>query len=241
MRFVQQTSLRTWSASSRVFTSGTILAQCAQHQPLQSRILLRSNWKQSVRNMATEQSRGNNTQRPLGALAQHTEKKQWKDLSTPEKVVSATKTTTNYTVVAAGVLLVGAIGYAIVSELFGSNSDTHIFGDALEKIRNNQKLEDILGTPIKGHGEPSSSRRRRNRRIHSQVVLDPEYKEHLLMRFYVEGPDNEGTAHLEMVKNKRNNWEYKYLFVDIPGGVRAAERIFVEYNKDAGKPAIEDK
>jgi import inner membrane translocase subunit TIM21 len=49
------------------------------------------------------------------------------------------------------------------------------------------------------------------------VVLDAEGKEHLLMRFYVEGPDNEGVAHLEMVKDQRNKWEYKYLFVDIPG------------------------
>lgn len=51
----------------------------------------------------------------------------------------------------------------------------------------------------------------------SQIVLDAEGKEHLLMRFYVEGPDNEGTAHLEMIKDQRGKWEYKYLFVDIPG------------------------
>ncbi|KAI1307868.1 mitochondrial import inner membrane translocase subunit tim21 [Mortierella claussenii] len=202
--------------------------------------------------MATEQPKNNNnsygSQKPFAttkaggsALAQHTEKKHWKDLSTPEKVVTATKATTNYTVIAVGVVLVGAIGYAIVSELFGSNSDTHIFGDALEKVRNNEKLQEIIGSPMMGHGEASSSKRRRNRRIHSQVVLDAEGKEHLLMRFYVEGPDNEGTAHLEMVKDQRNNWEYKYLFVDIPGGVRPAQRIFVEYNKDAGQPAIEEK
>ncbi|KAG0196448.1 hypothetical protein BGX28_010096 [Mortierella sp. GBA30] len=216
--------------------------QCAQQSKHQAVAFRTNNWRQSVRTMATEQPKGNNnTQRPLGALAHRTEKKQWKDLTTPEKVVTATKATTNYTVIAAGVVLVGAIGYAIVSELFGSNSDTHIFGDALEKVRNNEKLKDIIGSPMMGHGEPSSSKRRRNRRIHSQVVLDGDGKEHLLMRFYVEGPHSEGTAHLEMVKDQRNKWEYKYLFVDIPGGVRPAERIFVEYNKYAGQPAIEDK
>ncbi|GJJ68631.1 mitochondrial import inner membrane translocase subunit TIM21 [Entomortierella parvispora] len=191
--------------------------------------------------MATEQPKHTGQQRPLGALAQRTEQKTWKEMTTPEKVVTATKTTTNYTVIAAGVVLVSAIGYAIISELFGSNSDTHIFGDALERVRNNEKLKDIIGSPMMGHGEASSSKRRRNRRIHSQVILDGEGKEHLLMRFYVEGPDNEGTAHLEMVKDQNNKWEYKYLFVDIPGGVRAAERVFVEYNKYAGQPVIEDK
>ncbi|KAF9324756.1 mitochondrial import inner membrane translocase subunit tim21 [Podila minutissima] len=227
------------------FTARTLLSQCAKTRFRSATVSSVNNmqrtWRvqQTVRTMATEQPQGQG--RPLGALAHHTEKKQWKDLSTPEKVVHATKTTTNYTVVGAGVVLVGVIGYAIISELFGSNSDTHIFGDALEKVRNNEKLQDIIGSPMKGHGEPSSSKRRRNRRIQSQVVLDGEGKEHLLMRFFVEGPDNEGTAHLEMVKDARNKWEYKYLFVDIPGGVRPAQRIFVEYNKNAGQPLVEDK
>lgn len=44
------------------------------------------------------------------------------------------------------------------------------------------------------------------------------------MRFYVEGPDNEGVAHLEMVKDQRNKWEYKYLFVDIPGKQKSVEK-----------------
>ncbi|KAF9917322.1 mitochondrial import inner membrane translocase subunit tim21 [Lobosporangium transversale] len=230
---------------SRAFTSRSTFSSCFQQLQFQTRTTAGTTWRQTVRSMATEQPKSNNgSQKPFantGALAHHTDKKQWKDLTTPEKVVTATKATTNYTVVAVGVLLVGAIGYAIVTELFGANSDTHIFGDALEKVRKNEKLQEIIGSPMKGHGEPSSSKRRRNRRIHSQVVLDVEGKEHLLMRFYVEGPDNEGTAHLEMVKDRHNNWEYKYLFVDIPGGVRPAQRIFVEYNKNAGQPAIEDK
>ncbi|KAF9414591.1 hypothetical protein BGZ94_000336 [Podila epigama] len=224
-------------------TARTLLSQCAKarfRSVASSRTTLPQRPWQGVRTMATEQPQGQR-QRPLGALAHTTEKKQWKDLSTPEKVVHATKTTTNYTVVAAGAVLIGVIGYAIVSELFGSNSDTHIFGDALERVRSNEKLQEIIGTPMKGYGEPSSSKRRRNRRIQSQVVLDAEGKEHLLMRFFVEGPDNEGTAHLEMVKDARNKWEYKYLFVDIPGGVRRAERVFVEYNKNAGQPLLEEK
>lgn len=56
------------------------------------------------------------------------------------------------------------------------------------------------------------------------MVLDAEGKEHLLMRFYVEGPNNEGVAHLEMVKDQRNKWEYKYLFVDIPGKQKSTKR-----------------
>ncbi|KAF9166570.1 mitochondrial import inner membrane translocase subunit tim21 [Actinomortierella ambigua] len=194
--------------------------------------------RQSIRRMATDQNKPpqhNNASRTTGGAIAHTrEQVQWKDLTTPQKVVAATKTTTNFAVIGAGLVLVGAIGYAIVSELFGPSSDTAIFGDALDR------LQELIGTPMKGHGDPSSSKRRRNRRISSQIVLDGEGKEHLLMRFFVEGPDNEGTAHLEMIKDSRGKWEYKYLFVDIPGGVRPAQRIFVEYNKFAGQPAVED-
>ncbi|KAF9927580.1 Mitochondrial import inner membrane translocase subunit Tim21 [Linnemannia zychae] len=219
MATLLRTTLRSsWAASRSCGMTSSI--QRSAHLP-QSRIAsaLRVQQKSSVsvRGMATDQSK-----KPFaagGALAQHTEKKQWKDLTTSEK---------------------GIIGYAIVSELFGSNSDTHIFGDALEKVRNNEQLKEIIGSPMMGHGEPSSSKRRRNRRIHSQVVLDQSGNEHLLMRFYVEGPNNEGTAHLEMLKDERGNWEYKYLFVDIPGGVRPAQRVFVEYNKYAGQPKIEN-
>ncbi|OAQ31112.1 TIM21-domain-containing protein [Linnemannia elongata AG-77] len=222
MTTLLQTSFRSsWNATTRACLTSSVnrsLPQSRIANVLRTQQHTKPSSLSARRGLATDHSK-----KPFasgGALAQHTEKKQWKDLSTSEK---------------------GIIGYAIVSELFGSNSDTHVFGDALEKVRNHEKLKDIIGSPMMGHGEPSNSKRRRNRRIHSQVVLDAEGKEHLLMRFYVEGPDNEGIAHLEMVKDQRNKWEYKYLFVDIPGGVRPAQRIFVEYNKFAGQPQIEDK
>ncbi|KAK5828419.1 TIM21-domain-containing protein [Linnemannia elongata] len=243
MTTLLQTSFRSsWNATTRACLTSYVnrsLPQSRIANVLRTQQHTKPSSLSARRGLATDHSK-----KPFasgGALAQHTEKKQWKDLSTSEKVATATKTTTNYTVIGAGVVLVSIIGYAIVSELFGSNSDTHVFGDALERVRNHEKLKDIIGSPMMGHGEPSNSKRRRNRRIHSQVVLDAEGKEHLLMRFYVEGPDNEGIAHLEMVKDQRNKWEYKYLFVDIPGGVRPAQRIFVEYNKFAGQPQIEDK
>ncbi|KAG0055488.1 Mitochondrial import inner membrane translocase subunit Tim21 [Linnemannia elongata] len=222
MTTLLQTSFRSsWNATTRACLTSSVnrsLPQSRIANVLRTQQHTKPSSLSARRGLATDHSK-----KPFasgGALAQHTEKKQWKDLSTSEK---------------------GIIGYAIVSELFGSNSDTHVFGGALERVRNHEKLKDIIGSPMMGHGEPSNSKRRRNRRIHSQVVLDAEGKEHLLMRFYVEGPDNEGIAHLEMVKDQRNKWEYKYLFVDIPGGVRPAQRIFVEYNKFAGQPQIEDK
>lgn len=116
----------------------------------------------------------------------------------------ATKTTVNLGVIVAGVALTGTIVYYIGSELFGSDSATSIFSDAVDKIRQHEELVSVLGQPIKGHGEASRNSRRRNRRITSQIVEDANQEPHLFMRFYVEGPENQGTVMLEMIKVRGN-------------------------------------
>ncbi|KAI9346645.1 TIM21-domain-containing protein [Pilaira anomala] len=154
--------------------------------------------------------------------------KPWGELSTPEKVVVASKTTVNVGVILAGVTLTSAIVYYIGSELFGSQSATSIFSDAVDRIRKHEELVSVLGEPIKGHGEPSRNSRRRNRRITSQVVEDQNNEPHLFMRFYVEGPENQGTVMLEMIKNDQKKWEYKTLYVDVPGQGYGSQRFYLE-------------
>ncbi|KAL1914317.1 uncharacterized protein VTP21DRAFT_9010 [Calcarisporiella thermophila] len=156
--------------------------------------------------------------------------KEWKDLTMGQKVVAAGKTTTNIGVIALGVGIMGTLVYVVWSEFFGSSS-TNTFSDALEKIRVNEELQQILGHPIKGHGEPSQSRRRRNRRIAYQIVEDTKGNEHMLMRFFVEGPGATGTVHLDMVRDERGKWDYHYLFVDVPGYGLPSKRYFVVYNE----------
>ncbi|KAI8076043.1 TIM21-domain-containing protein [Thamnidium elegans] len=154
--------------------------------------------------------------------------KPWSELSTPQKVVVASKTTVNIGVILAGVTLTSAIVYYIGSELFGSQSATSIFSDTVDRIRSHEELVAVLGEPIKGHGEPSRNSRRRNRRITSQVVEDHNNEPHLFMKFYVEGPENQGTVKLEMVKNDKKKWEYKTLYVDVPGHGYNSRRIYLE-------------
>ena len=156
--------------------------------------------------------------------------KPWSELTTPEKVVVASKTTVNVGVILTGVVLTSAIVYYISSELFGSQSSTSIFSDAVDRVRSHEELVSILGEPIKGHGEPSRSKRRRNRRITSQTVEDQNGNPHLFMRFYVEGPENQGTVMLEMIKNEKQKWEYKQLYVDVPGQGLPSKRIYLERN-----------
>ncbi|KAI9484001.1 MAG: TIM21-domain-containing protein [Benjaminiella poitrasii] len=177
--------------------------------------------------------------RPFSTPARYTPKKPnrnssliaakpWSELSTPQKVVRASKTTVNMGVILVGVGLTSAIVYYIGSELFSSQSTTSIFSDAVDRIRDHQDIVSLLGEPIKAHGEPSRSSRRRNRRIASQIVEDRQQQPHLFMRFYVEGPHNQGTVMLEMIKNEKRKWEYKQMFVDIPGQGLPSKRIYLE-------------
>lgn len=170
--------------------------------------------------------------------------KPWSELSTPQKgiyiylseisltfsssVVVASKTTFNVGIILTGFALTSAIVYYIGSELFGSQSTTSIFSDAVDRVKANEEIVSILGEPIKAHGEPSRNSRRRNRRIASQVVEDQEHKPHLFMRFYLEGSITQGTVMLEMIKDEKDKWQYKQLYVDVPGQGLPSRRIYLE-------------
>lgn len=52
--------------------------------------------------------------------------------------------------------------YAILSELFSGKSPNSVYTEALKLCRNDQKLADLLGEPIKGYGELTARGRRRH-------------------------------------------------------------------------------
>lgn len=52
--------------------------------------------------------------------------------------------------------------YAILCELFSGQSPNSVYTEALKMCRNDQKLADLLGEPIKGYGELSARGRRRH-------------------------------------------------------------------------------
>ncbi|KAI8333945.1 TIM21-domain-containing protein [Chlamydoabsidia padenii] len=169
-------------------------------------------------------------QQPRQSLISQQTAKEWKDLTGPQKVAAASKASFNLTVVAGGLALTAGLVYFIGSELFSSDSSTNIFSDAVDRVRSNQELVELLGTPIKGHGAPSRNRMKRNRRIQYQIVDDQFGKAHFFMKFYVEGPLNEGVGMVEMIKDEKDKWTYKQLFVDVPGQGLPSRRIHLDQN-----------
>ncbi|CDS07571.1 hypothetical protein LRAMOSA01520 [Lichtheimia ramosa] len=183
--------------------------------------------RQRCRAYATHQQPPSQPQRaaPRSSLISQKTAKEWKELSTPQKVVAASKATVNVGVILAGVAVTGSLLFLIGKELFGSDSTTAIFSDAVDRINAHQEVSELLGKPIKAHGEPS---RKRNRRVQHQIVEDGQGNPHLFMRFYLEGQDNRGTALLEMIKDESGSWQYKRLLVDVPGQGYPSRRYFIE-------------
>ncbi|KAI9268766.1 TIM21-domain-containing protein [Sporodiniella umbellata] len=153
--------------------------------------------------------------------------KPWNDLTAPQKVVAASAFGLNVGIILAGLGLTSAIVYYLGKELFGSQSTTGIFSDAVDHVRAHETLMEMIGEPMQAHGEPSRNSRRRNRRVTSQVVNDSDNHPHLFMRFYLEGSLSQGTAMLEMVKDKNDKWEYKTFYVDVPGQGLPSRRVYL--------------
>lgn len=111
--------------------------------------------RQRCRAYATHQQQPSQPQRaaPRSSLISQKTAKEWKELSTPQKgnlggwfdgtrfsyglslsVVAASKATVNVGVILAGVALTGGLLFLVGRELFGSDSTTAIFSDAVDRI-----------------------------------------------------------------------------------------------------------
>ncbi|KAI7872366.1 TIM21-domain-containing protein [Spinellus fusiger] len=141
----------------------------------------------------------------------------WNELTRPQKVVAASKTSFNVLLLSVGAALTLGAVYYVTSELLSSQSPTAIFREAVERAKANSSLVALLGEPIQSYGTPSSNARRRNRRIHYRLAEDAYGEPHMLMVFHMEGSLSQGTGRVDMVKNDKDQWEFKSLVVDVPG------------------------
>nr|SVE92755.1 EOG090X0I05 [Megafenestra aurita] len=141
------------------------------------------------------------------------------------KVKDAGKTVWYSGIVICGFIATGAILFAVIKELFWSQSPQSIYSDALKKCTEFPKICDLLGEPITGFCDGSGRRGRTNLR-YSQFLKDGV--EHLRIRFYIKGIRNQATVHAEMEK-RDGRFEYIYLLADTENYPK--EQIFVIDNR----------
>lgn len=116
--------------------------------------------------------------------------------------------------------------------MFSPDSRTAHFNRAIDKIKKDPRCAELFGDSRKiiAHGDETANKWRRARPLAASEKTDQYGTQHLIMHFHVDGPLNNGTAQLHMVKPKgHSDYEYKYLFVDAKGH----DRIYLE-NAEAG-------
>ncbi|KAF2180544.1 import inner membrane translocase subunit tim-21, mitochondrial [Zopfia rhizophila CBS 207.26] len=161
----------------------------------------------------------------------------WSELSVGEKAARTTQQSFNFAIVVVGVVMTGAVSYLLYKEVFSTDSKTAHFNRVTDQIRGDPRCTKLLGdsSKIKSYGEPSWSRWARNRFIASTTETDRWGTEHLRMKFYVEGPLNQGVVHVHMTKRpSQDEYVYQTLAVDVKGH----SRIYLENaDEEVGKKA----
>ncbi|KAI1336284.1 import inner membrane translocase subunit tim-21, mitochondrial [Xylariaceae sp. FL0016] len=151
----------------------------------------------------------------------------WTELSAAEKASRATQQSFNFGMVIVGLVLTGGVGYFLYTDVFSPDSKTAYFNRAVDRIRKDPDCLALLGDgkKITAHGEETMNKWRRARPIASTLKTDPQGNEHLVMHFYVEGPLNNGTVNVHLVRHRgHQDFGYKYFFVDVKG----QQRIYLE-------------
>lgn len=152
------------------------------------------------------------------------------EIQTDVKVtIKETTKTVSYTaVILLGVGVTGALFYAIFRELFSSKSPSGVYSRSFRRCSDDPRVQDALGTPIKGHGEETSRGRRRHV---SHLNYEKDGVPHIRMVFYLKGSRNNATVHLDMKENTSGDLEYRYLFVQLDDYTRRV--IILEDNRAA--------
>ncbi|KAJ1992848.1 mitochondrial import inner membrane translocase subunit tim21 [Dimargaris cristalligena] len=154
-----------------------------------------------------------------------------------DRTRNALGTLGNLAVVLAGLTVLCGLPYFLFADLVGDEGHIKWFSDALQRVRRDPNVQERIGSPIKGFGDPSQSRMSRNRTIGHMITQDRHGVEHMVMRFFIEGPLNSGTVKLELVKGPEGHWQYRYILVEVPGQGLPSWRIVVDTEQPPPPPA----
>ncbi|PWW71725.1 TIM21-domain-containing protein [Tuber magnatum] len=155
--------------------------------------------------------------------------RRWRELSKGQKIVRTASTGVNFATIVVGAVLTGAVLAMLYTEVFAPNSIPNWFNNIHNRIKADPRCAKLLGEKIKAYGEATSNRWSRNRPIASSIRKDKHGIKHLIMHFNVEGTVDKGVVKAHLTKRPGEpNYEYKYLFLDVPGKTR----VYLENERD---------
>ncbi|XP_022337161.2 mitochondrial import inner membrane translocase subunit Tim21-like [Crassostrea virginica] len=141
-------------------------------------------------------------------------KSPYEGLSAGQKVVEAGKDLTYIGVIIVGGGLIGYVLYNLYQELFATDGATSVYSAAAEICKNDDRVINAMGEPIKVYGE--TDRRGRRRHVsHEEFMVNGA--KHMRMKFYIQSPHKVGTVYAEVKQEPNAESEYVYLIVEMKG------------------------
>ncbi|KAK0704219.1 TIM21-domain-containing protein [Apiosordaria backusii] len=148
--------------------------------------------------------------------------------SKPEPETKRRSQTFNFGLVILGLALTSGVLYVLYTEVFSPSSRTAYFNRAVNRIKTDARLIELLGDgkKIEAFGEETGNKWRRARPIASSEVTDRNGVEHMYINFNLKGPRGTGKAYVHLFKPVGGReYEYKYFYVDVRGH---SQRIYLE-------------
>ncbi|KAJ2891054.1 mitochondrial import inner membrane translocase subunit tim21 [Coemansia aciculifera] len=151
----------------------------------------------------------------------------------PSRVYSTTssskpRTAAEIAGTAGNVLLIGSVAtlfsyimYTLYDNLFAEHGTTRIYNESLDLIRANPQIKQYFGPlPVAGFGEPTQSQRQRQRAIANRQFVDPQGRNRLSMKYYVDDAKRSGpyvgVVKLDLAQSPvTGSWDYNYIVVDL--------------------------
>ncbi|KAK4178194.1 putative mitochondrial import inner membrane translocase subunit tim-21 precursor [Triangularia setosa] len=164
----------------------------------------------------------------------------WSSLSTLEKGARASQQTFNFGLVILGLTLTSGVFYVLYTEVFSPSSRTAYFNRAVNRIKTDVRLTELLGDgkKIEAFGEETGNKWRRARPIASSEVTDRNGVEHMYINFNLKGPRGTGKVYIHLFKPVGGpEYEYKYFYVDVKGH----QRIYLENAEAAAALAAKER
>jgi len=116
--------------------------------------------------------------------------------------------------------------YAIGRELFSGQSPSGIYSRAVKLCQKNEQVKDAVGEPMKAFGEMN---RRGRRRFVSFAEYEQEGIKGMKVQFYLEGPLNKGTVHVDVKQDDRGKYQFDYVILELDSYPR--QLVIVEDNR----------
>lgn len=146
-----------------------------------------------------------------------------------KKAKENVKTASYSVIVIAGIGVTAGVLYIIFKELFSGDSPQKLFQTASEKCIEHEKVQDLLGEPIKAYGE--QTRRHKSKHVKHMYYKDEEGKTGIRVQFHLHGLRRSAVAELDAREESIDGGKMKIRYIIVTTDDMYRSSVIVEDNR----------